>query len=148
MKANELRVGNYVFLNDLVERVISIIGNDGCFIGNELSKPFEDFAKLGLYGLLNETFLVSQVSPIEISEKRLSHFGFIKCDSGKQVANVAYSHKGTGEELFIYKAHQLYENETDSEWFFDGIANNPKIKYIHQLQNLFFALYGEELVLN
>lgn len=38
--------------------------------------------------------------------------------------------------------------EWDLEWFIDGVyldGSNTKAVYLHQLQNLYFALKGEEL---
>jgi len=49
--------------------------------------------------------------------------------------------------VFRLKTLQLSMNPEGIFIFFTG-SNNIKIKSLHQLQNLYFALYEEELVIN
>jgi len=105
MKANEFRIGNYVF-----------------------SKIIEDTIKLS--ALLESQDL--QIEPIPLTEEWLLKFGFEKID---YVSSPRYEL----EDFYIgYNENGFYlqiESQIQSNYF----------RYIHQLQNLFFALTGEEL---
>ena len=66
-------------------------------------------------------------SPIEITETILLRFGFRK------------------NEVF-----EIYHNELFTLWYHGNKIGyqNTEIKYVHQLQNLYFALTGKELIDN
>ena len=106
MKANELRIGNYV--NWIDGKIQEITGKDIHWKekndNTELS-PF-DFA------------------PIPLTEEWLLKFGF----------------RESNKYLFKYK---LGLKKRGDNYFYDNIS----IKHVHQLQNLYFALTGEELTL-
>lgn len=67
--------------------------------------------------------------PIQITEERLLKFGFID--------------RGLGD--FRRSWLHLIRNSSTS---FETNCFFVKIKYLHQLQNLYFALTGEELTIN
>ena len=83
--------------------------------------------------------------PIPINEKELIKLGFKKNDN-KYVDN------------YIIKAgdwtHSVGYDDEDMEWiYYNDYLDSPNyrityIKYIHELQNLYFALTGEELTYN
>jgi len=83
----------------------------------------------------NDTFfeLPEKYKPIPLNEEWLVKFGFEKDKSA-----------------FIYGYYALYNNEI---YWSGGVysacdsISNIEIKYVHQLQNLIFALTGEELTL-
>jgi hypothetical protein len=78
-----------------------------------------------------------QINPIPLTEEWLLRFGFeLRAD---RIKNIHYTEYGIGK--FIIATHQ----EVDY-WCLLGYEVN--IKDIHQLQNLYFALTGEELKLN
>jgi hypothetical protein len=116
MKANELRIGNYV---NEYGRIICIES------GHDIDLMFEEF------------------QPIPLTPEILEQCGFVNKPSG------------------IYK--YSYEIEIDgfdstfrTWWYGEDICLEPmgydtgyiSIKYLHQLQNLFYALTGEELTVN
>jgi hypothetical protein len=72
-----------------------------------------------------------KVQPIPLTEEWLVKFGFVKNNSG------FYEQK-----RFTY--HPEYGWKILSQWI-KGWVNVAEIKYVHQLQNLYFALTGEEL---
>lgn len=116
MKANELRIGNYVklMLNDEEYKIISIDVKDIELIEN----------KQGVY------------EQIEITEEICDKLG-------------CYYGMG-GEPRFL--AHDLsisihFKNECVIIELGHGIIFIDYIEYVHQLQNLYFALTGEELVI-
>lgn len=70
--------------------------------------------------------------PIEITEDILFKFGFFKYNKAYMLENPNYQTK------FLFS---IWEDLT-----YNTGEINPPLKYVHQLQNLYFALTGEELV--
>jgi hypothetical protein len=125
MKANELRIGNWVE-------------------GRSDSK--KDFLTFQVY---KETFFdiestYGEFKPIPLTEEWLVKFGFKKFKGGISLDNeeftLTYTHKNTDKTI-------LLEVNGEDEWGkhqYTCIVLNH-IKYVHQLQNLYFTLTGEEL---
>ena len=113
MKANELRIGNLVYLVDK-EKVWEIL--DGYEIDKCDENPF--------------------TRPIPLTEEWLLKFGFeIKLDNFNWNAGIGINEIGD---------FKLALRHTDNfGWFYKSRCT--PIKYVHQLQNLYFALTGEEL---
>lgn len=116
MKASELRVGNFIRFNNLIQPEEIITINPRFFCSAMCNK---DFDINGYY------------KPIPLTEEWLLKFGFKKENT---------LHDGTS----VY-------NGTPYLYFKDGYARisikTPDIEYVHQLQNLYFSLTGEELSL-
>lgn len=125
MKANELRLGNWVSLNGNSTQVDVIDYNQ--IIATEL-------------GLIELKF----IKPIPLTEEWLSKFGFNtdKVTFGIHVDNIRF-------RLFQINASCSYndnENEfTVTVYQYKYRIEICRIKYVHQLQNLYFALTNEEL---
>ena len=133
MKASELRIGNYV--NSSSENCLWFKGN---FIldGYKMAKTI----RYGCQGL----------NPIPLTEEWLLKFGFENIDDGtyyeiecnrivlKEVADtiITLSLEFDNEDCY-FQIGSGY-NWTDA----------LPIKHVHQLQNLYFALTGEELELH
>lgn len=122
LQANELRIGNLAFM-----------------VGGELSGLSK------VTGILSETHLNSQrladgkdfekivipfYEPIPLNEEWLLKFGFEKKDCRFWQSGYFVLHQDLDGNL-VYKSRSL---EID-------------VKHVHQLQNLYFALTGEELKL-
>ena len=107
IKANELRIGNYVF-DKLKQCLIKIHSANG--ISNVESNP-------------------NEYNPVEITEEMLLKLGFDKKNNGELI-NSGYS---ITFSTFGYPHFWISE--------FSYII----ILYIHELQNLYFALTGSEL---
>jgi hypothetical protein len=105
MKANELRIGNFVEIDQYP--------NDRVVIQIENGSNIDECGKLN-------------ASPIPLTEEWLLKFGFIS--------------KGRYEKGSIHIGCVKTKEET-----YLWIENMPHIKYVHQLQNLYFVLTGEEL---
>ena len=73
--------------------------------------------------------------PIEISEEWLSKFGFQKRDR-------AYKLKNFGKFLFFDGDPQFYP-----AGMLNALLPKGNLQFVHQLQNIYFALTGEELQL-
>ena len=115
MKANELRIGNWVMGDS--ERPYQI----------ELS-DFSDW-----YDDHNSHEYGDHVHPIPITEEWLDMFGF-KDDQIMRFRDLLMLAKG--DEEYCAWINTLTHGRVSS------------VKYIHQLQNLYYALTGEELIIN
>ena len=126
MKASDLRIGNWVniFLNDVDYNTIQIKVDDLYYI----------IQKNGVY------------EPIPLTEEWLTKFGF-------KYINTESSYLTYAEPSHNYYL-QMDVRKSDNKWI---ILDNTMseliafamvdIIYVHQLQNLYFALTGEELII-
>ena len=117
----ELRIGNYVEVNGEISKIEGVI-------------------KYGIYYAFG--YCPNQdnwIKPIELTEEWLLKFGFEK------------------EDFYFFKQYEwnnwgMRLNIFDGSWVvFHGFANQfselTVIKFVNQLQNLYFALTGEELII-
>ena len=72
--------------------------------------------------------------PIPLTEEWLLKFGFKKDTEGYTLGRFE-----------IYHFHQKPESDFITAWGYSLSTNEMSIKYVHQLQNLYFALTGTEL---
>ena len=117
MEASELRIGNYV--NDRFDSQVIVC--DITHTGINLN-----------YGY--STISINELKPIPLTEEWLLRFGFVKIRG-----------------LHLCKGYSLNSGEylvyIDDRGVYLKTNKNIFIKYVHQLQNLYFALTGEELTL-
>ena len=116
MKANELRIGNWVCIHSI-----------------ELQMCIEDF-----------NFREDFFTPIPLTEEWLLKFGFIK----NTYPNLHwFKCLDNGDKLSITEHKQYGSNKHLSFYFNCGGYSSIDLQLInvHQLQNLYFALTGEEL---
>jgi hypothetical protein len=126
--ANELRVGNWILIRDYPLLVKSI--SDKVGLGNETTSDF-----------IHDHFDYTDINPIPLTTEILE-----KCE---MVVHPNYSDCWT----FIEKEFNLpatlclcfCENRWQAADQMCNHAIGKPIKYLHQLQNLYFALTGEEL---
>lgn len=118
MKANELRIGNFVYFYDEVKTIESIsirlrpdVGHFGL---NGIEYPQKGF----------------HLKPIPLTEEWLLKFGFIKDNDGCLVKNKCM--------------YWLKDGRLQLAFGYAPLINTP-CKYVHQLQNIYFSLKGEEL---
>jgi len=129
MKANELRIGNY----------IESYGNN-----HKITEIFFGLVEFEEYLISTEegiTFEIDELKPIPLTEDLLLRFGFEK-------RLYKWNDGSESDDLFIQNSYfigihdgyntisRLYRNE------YQFLMN---IESIHQLQNLYFALTGREL---
>lgn len=133
MKASELRIGNFVFKSILTK--ISRVK-----IGDEIYK----ISSLNIHHL--ESFPKSNIfSPIPLTEEWLLKLGFYIClPNSKYTKFTRTNHKSRVKNWVVktynFSSHKGLQNNIDT-FFWDKL----EIKYVHQLQNLYFILNGQEL---
>lgn len=119
MKGNELRKGNYI--------------NDGAIVSGMQCRTvyIQPYYKPG-YTTPVTSYRVSQIKPISLTEQWLKDFGFEKDGAywSHQNLNIQTSQTKTGEQILLVP-NRKYAFE---------------LKYVHQLQNLYFALTEKELI--
>ncbi len=81
----------------------------------------------------------SWVKPIPLSEEWLIKFGFKKRD---MLSSVLFDMKNPRFSIYLNPPI-----DKSNKWNILGIEKNVNIQYVHQLQNLYFALTGKELTL-
>lgn len=126
MKANELRIGNWISTSFLDEERLMIISEIGEF--NVVCENKETDAQCGF----------KVIYPIPLTEEWLAKFGV------KWIDETGY---GWIDGNYHFKAKKFKNGRIDI-WINSNLVNNRKTKYVHQLQNLYFALTGEELKIN
>ena len=116
MKANELRIGNYVKCLNESRQILGITKHNGT---NETELHYAEFK--GLFPMK-----LFHLKPILISFQWLNDLRF------KKYPKHWGMHKGSV---------CFHENNI----FYKGVDIGVKVKYVHELQNLYFALTGKEL---
>lgn len=127
MKPEELRIGNYVFYNSNKNDDFVIIDRLTIHAGFERD-------------------LINKLKPIPLTEEWLLKFGFIKKPNGVYFIQL-------NDDYFLEIIVNAFSGtlEKDADWFTSIYYPIPEHhitfvkQYIHQLQNLYFALTGKEL---
>ena len=129
MEAKELRLGNYIEWSGNIHKVIAI----------DLQGVFIKKKNLQLR-------FIKTIKPIPLTEEWLLKFGF-KRHGGDYyndiiiLKNVVCFDTGRVFDAFEIK---IFPNELGSAQEVEGML---EISYVHQLQNLYFALTGKELII-
>ena len=137
MKASDLRIGNYVYYEHTTHIVSGIHGNKVYSWWVKDGEPVIEYEAKDISGTQVENpymDVVSQYEPIPLTEGLLKEFGFDMKDKNRLD--------------WVKGAFNLERsNEDDSKFCFEVYSHYIPLDYIHQLQNLYFALTGEELKL-
>ena len=126
LSATELRIGNYHLYH-----IVDPMDERGEY--DEVCQiDVEDFRIL-------ESFDCPEYKPIPLTEKWLLKFGFKRVDMMFENASMLYWRK---DDFII--------NDERNVILFNDKETMMKIhcEYVHQLQNLYFALTGEELIVS
>lgn len=126
MKSNELRIGNWYHFAD----------NDGIVYRRVKEIKLNEFGLFGDYDGVN--FGICQ--PIPLNEEWLVKFGF---EYSAFYSNYKIKAGEYWNSIQFYEGEWNY-NSDDSD---AGCYYLTTIKHVHQLQNLYFALTGEELTI-
>ncbi len=131
MKENELRIGNYIYTtrlnldhdvftdNDKDYRVVSVSAIDNSVLRDSSGYWYD----------------IEYFKPIPLTEEWLLKFGFVKMDEK--------------HNFFIHGYQINFKVDKKMKWvaWCNTVLTNVEIKYVHQLQNLYFALTNEELTI-
>ena len=129
IKANELRLKNYLQLDGEIYQVNEVYNNLQCV---ELIRPNPTNPKLNEYEECDLDY--PGLNPVRLTKEILLSLGFENLNTA------------------LIKGEYILKQQSDFEWsvdiepmdkFYHTIAT---IKSVHQLQNIYFALTGEELV--
>lgn len=146
MKANELRIGNYIYIDSRDElRTIVEIRHTMVsvkYIRSDTNQPHQSMVEY------------DRLTPITLTEEWLLKFGFAELlvNHGKikdyrlNCTPPGYKH----EYFFVFRFRERNDEDFRMYWYpqaTNGSMHTFPCKYVHQLQNLFFALTGEELTL-
>jgi hypothetical protein len=127
LKASELRIGNLVSQNGFYGYVYSI---ESAEPRNDIRFSDKDIITLFDNGM---TYVpIDEIEPIPLTEEWLIKFGFNKvCSMYIRISDI--------NEM------EFFDNIiTFKDWF---CKLEKKIQYVHQLQNLYFALTNTELTI-
>lgn len=127
MEASELRIGNLLFFENEVQEVSSIHSDNTI----RLRKSKECNCH-GCYHINNAI-----IQPIPLTEEWLLNFGL---------------NKPTNEQPYHFKKSMVEflhnEYQDNLKCFYNDVPMfSSPCKYVHQLQNLYFALTGKELTI-
>jgi len=132
MDARELKIDNYVWEDYGGYMIVRGISTTELTLVKQINLPSGKYS-------------IEKVEPIPLTEETLSKCGFIN--------NPLHEHPSFDE--FIHCKFKWFEiGDFNGEYFLiealDQMAGteSPQIKHLHQLQNLFFAITGEELQVN
>jgi|TARA_R100000501_G_C2608316_1_gene103522 hypothetical protein len=141
IKASELRIGNYV---DMIDRsqeihlpvgIVKKIGQIGLF-GVHLYEP-KNFAEQ----TVPEGTPINEVTGIPLTEEWLIKFGF--------AIDLTKTEPSYKKWMMGYRCYIVDDKQgTRFEFWIEDRYCLVDIKYVHTLQNLYFALTGEELTIN
>jgi hypothetical protein len=127
MKANELRIGNYIGDKDDIA-IVESIDKDGCMV------QFINDEKQG--------FRISEpIKPLPLTEEWLLKFGFEKKENGLFTKKLEYIYNSL-KYCEDYKIWIYYNDDNDAAC--NSIAD---LNFVHELQNLYFALTKKELTM-
>lgn len=149
MKASELRIGNIVQYNGS-HKEIGIVSEISKNSLTEVS-PY----KVGINHRLDIYYNIHTLSPIPLTEEWLKKLGFTWSEGlrmnvikdGITVCEPDDYEDSVYHSIYFYHNGECFGFEVSNEWGENGNVMLPKVKYVHQLQNLIFALTGEELTI-
>ena len=133
MKATELRLGNYItteYMNKNIFKVISIHSDRIYF-----ESVRENF---------KSDTIQNYIKPIPLTEEWLINFGFEKAKHSHGYD--CYIKDGFDFDIVSHGKYWVLATYTDESCANSLYFAHGRFEYVHQLQNLYFALTGSELV--
>lgn len=134
MKAEELRIGNYVKIDAGIGKVVSLMSNTFC---NECANDDYNIT----IEMDNGTFREEEETKVEgipLTEEILLNCGFEYINPDNKAAGFISMNYGNGNRYRIAFLNNHFKMPLNT-W------NYISIKYIHELQNLYFTIANKEL---
>jgi hypothetical protein len=136
VSVKELRIGNYLnHSNRVLSKVVEITEND--------------FRVENEFGSLKSTW--ADLFPIPLTEDILLRLGLIKKNITEDMPE-AFKQPDIDEygNIWYNWVEGLFnlQIQTNGEIWFELYSHYKHVKYVHELQNLYHALTGQELTLN
>ena len=149
IKANELRIGNHVWFEDddlcmTTEGVVEYIKTDGVYTGGD--RVGEKIYMVGLIGRNGKQFLehIIDLHPIPLTPEILEKAGFEKRTYSNDFFIVCGKESKKTNGLFIEIS--IDDNYSCSIGQLKNFSHQfGEYKSLHQLQNLYHSLTGQEL---
>jgi len=150
INVNELRIGNlvtidnkefYPIMKDVPLQISQILERESLKKGiwtHAVSLEYPNKLKNVYYQNFGQ--FLEFIKPIELTEEWLLKCRFV--ESYRSDFRVKYEHKKCNEIGFDFSCRSIIESG------FRYFGKHIKIDYVHQLQNLYFALTNEELKIN
>lgn len=131
MKASDLRITNFVLFNGNLYTVI-MIGYDSCVLINSKG--------------IQETVKFENIQPMPILDRWLEQFGFNK--TTENAGNLICFKKDliTHSNKTMTVAKWIKSDKGNWQIWIESM-DLTRIEYVHQLQNICFAITQEELIL-
>ena len=126
IKANELRIGNYIGKNGWPGHLI---------VTSIQSRKNNAYITVAVLDGRQSFFRVDSFNPIPLTEKWLLDFGLEETKKNRYLLDDDYDVVFDGENYY-FRIGTYMDNPP-----------SVKIKHVHQLQNLYFAPTGKELTL-
>lgn len=143
VEAKEFRIGNLVLTNNVEYRKLDA-GKIACIVAIDSERNFAELKEtVKIYHIedkYKDTYgqWIKHLKLIPLTEEWLLKFGFLRHHLD-YTNGVIYIKNVPGTNEFEWG---VFPNELGSGI---QIKNRIKLKYVHQLQNLYFALTGKEL---
>lgn len=137
IKANELRIGNWVKVKSGFGKVATIEDEDGDYAGVVANDDDSVWERISMA-------YDTDIEPISLTPEILEKCGFVRDDRrGRRTKLYHYPNISINDNSFFYfdKSFQVLDKDLNAKWTVD-------CEHLHQLQNLYFALTGEELNVN
>lgn len=137
MKANELRIGNWVFYNS----------------EDDKNNPVKFFNKIDgedIHQMEEDENYLKLHEPIPLTLELLKNCGFSDNDYKAGYIGIDIKAGGMKTDFVLTKPEILGEFQKHFCWQYKA-GNIPfflELEYLHELQNLFFTLKNEELQIN
>jgi hypothetical protein len=135
MKANELRLGNLIY--DIPERGGKIISVNKVWIDDD-----------------GESLYFDLCNPIPLTEEWLLKFGFMFAKKSRYgnkytfgMADWGFTIENSFAEGKWFFGHEFYD-AIDESLNYQSLHFAFDVRYVHELQNIMFALTGQELEIN
>ena len=122
IEAKDLRIGNYYLIVPFAE-------NDAISLDEQMLKLLFQFGNF------------DRIKPIPLTEEWLIKFGF-----EKKINSEFVQYWSIGK-FILYNEYYRMQQYFELSNYYDIVGSSKQIEYVHQLQDLFYALTGGELTI-